>query len=139
MGGQQTFSDLSRTILIDGDFRKSDATNGRDVIDPATENVLTEIAETSASEVDAAVDSGHAAQKIWWRMSGLERAEIMHEIANDLQWQYRNDLWISRNLSAFRSACAARPMAIWIWAPLRPRPGPRVPRARKKRRSCLSG
>ena len=60
MGVLQEFKDKSRTILTDGEFRKSDATDGRDVIDPATEDVISEIAETSASEVDAAVASGHA-------------------------------------------------------------------------------
>ena len=84
MTGLKTFSELSRTILIDGQFRRSDATDGRDVVDPATEEVLTELAETSADEIDLAVECGHNAQRIWWAMSGLERAEAMHEIANEL-------------------------------------------------------
>jgi betaine-aldehyde dehydrogenase len=70
--------------LLDGEFRRSEATESRDVIDPATENVIAEIAETTAAEVDVAVDIAHAASKKWWRMSALERSEIMHEVANDL-------------------------------------------------------
>ncbi|MEM7292671.1 MAG: aldehyde dehydrogenase family protein [Pseudomonadota bacterium] len=84
MSGLQTFSERTRTVLIDGEFRKSAATDGRDVIDPATEKMLAEIAETSPGEIDAAVAAGHAAQKQWWKMSALERSEIMHEVANDL-------------------------------------------------------
>lgn len=84
MGILKEFDAISRTILLDGEFKKSESTEGRDVIDPATENVIAEIAETTTAEVDAAVISGHAAQKIWWSKSGLERAEIMHEIANEL-------------------------------------------------------
>jgi betaine-aldehyde dehydrogenase len=48
------FDHKSHTILLDGEFRRSEATESRDVIDPATENVA------------------------------LERSEIMHEVANDL-------------------------------------------------------
>jgi betaine-aldehyde dehydrogenase len=78
------FDHKSHTILLDGEFRRSEATESRDVIDPATENVIAEIAETTAAEVDVAVDIAHAASKKWWRMSALERSEIMHEVANDL-------------------------------------------------------
>ena len=78
------FDQKSHVILLDGEFRRSEATESRDIIDPATENVIGGIAETTAGEVDDAVDAGHAAQKKWWRISALERAEVMHEIANDL-------------------------------------------------------
>jgi betaine-aldehyde dehydrogenase len=78
------FDNKSHTILIDGEFRRSSSGESHAVIDPATEVVIAEIAETSATEIDAAVDAGHAAQKKWWRISALERSEIMHEIANDL-------------------------------------------------------
>ena len=84
MGVDQQFNDMSHMILIDGEFRKSAATETREVIDPATENVIAEIAETPESEVDTAVASAAAAQKIWWSKSALERSETMHEIANDL-------------------------------------------------------
>ena len=78
------FDQKSHVILLDGEFRRSEATESRDVIDPASGDRIAEIAETTAAEVDAAVEAGHVAQKKWWRMSALERAEIMHEIANEL-------------------------------------------------------
>ncbi len=78
------FDRKSHVILLDGEFRRSEATESRDVIDPASGEIIATIAETTAAEVDAAVDAGHSAQKKWWRISALERAEIMHEIANDL-------------------------------------------------------
>jgi acyl-CoA reductase-like NAD-dependent aldehyde dehydrogenase len=59
----EKFDRRSRTILIDGEFRKSEATDGRDVIDAATEDVVAEIAEATATEVDTAVDSVHAAPR----------------------------------------------------------------------------
>ena len=84
MGALQEFDSKSQTILIDGEYRRSVATEGRDVIDPATEDVIGQIAETTAAEIDAAVEAGHAAQKKWWRISALERSERMHEVANEL-------------------------------------------------------
>ncbi|MEM7057458.1 MAG: aldehyde dehydrogenase family protein [Pseudomonadota bacterium] len=80
----EKFKDLSGKILADGGFQASTATQSRPVIDPATEQVIGEIAETTAAEVDQMVASAHAAQKLWWRKSALERCEIMHEIANEL-------------------------------------------------------
>jgi len=74
----------SHSILIDGEFRRSESTDSLDVIDPATEDVIAQIAETTTAEVDAAVEIGQAAYKKWWRMSALERSEVMHEVANDL-------------------------------------------------------
>ena len=84
MGVLSEFDHKSHSILIDGEFRRSESTESRAVIDPATEDVIAEIAETTAVEVDAAVEVGQVAYKKWWRMSALERSEIMHEIANDL-------------------------------------------------------
>ena len=84
MGVLSEFDHKSHSILIDGEFRRSESTESRAVIDPATEDVIAEIAETTVAEVDAAVEVGQVAYKKWWRMSALERSEIMHEIANDL-------------------------------------------------------
>ena len=75
---------LSGQVFIDGQFRASDATKGFDIIDPATENRIGEYAESSSAEIDQAVASAKAAQKIWWAKSGLERAETMHEVANHM-------------------------------------------------------
>lgn len=84
MGVLNEFDSKSHSILLDGEFRRSEATEARDVIDPATEEVIAQIAETTPAEVDAAVETGRSAYKKWWRMSALERSEVMHEVANDL-------------------------------------------------------
>ena len=84
MGVLSEFDQKSHSILIDGEFRRSESTDSLDVIDPATEDVIAQIAETTTAEVDAAVEIGQAAYKKWWRMSALERSEVMHEVANDL-------------------------------------------------------
>jgi acyl-CoA reductase-like NAD-dependent aldehyde dehydrogenase len=80
----EDFSRLESSIIIGGQARKSAATEGLEVIDPATEEKLGEIAETTTAEIDEAIATGHAAQKKWWGMSGLARSEVMHEIANNM-------------------------------------------------------
>jgi len=78
------FNRLNSNIFLGGQSRRSTATEALDVIDPATEAKLGEIAETTTAEIDEAIATGHAAQKKWWALSGLERAEIMHEVANKI-------------------------------------------------------
>ena len=46
---------LDSNILLGGQARKSKATEVLDVIDPATEQKLGEIAETTTDEIDEAV------------------------------------------------------------------------------------
>lgn len=79
---QQRMKALSGHIYLDGGLVKSAAADGIDVIDPATEAVIGQIPETPAAEIDAAVEQANAAQKGWWRMSALERAHVLHEVAD---------------------------------------------------------
>ena len=52
-----------------------------DLIDPATEEVVGQYAHATKAEVDEAVVAANAAQKQWWAMSALDRANAMHEVA----------------------------------------------------------
>ena len=54
MGVLAEFDHKSHNILLDGEFRRSEATEGRDVIDPASGIVIAQVAETAAAEIDAA-------------------------------------------------------------------------------------
>jgi len=76
------FRRLTGNIFLGGHTRRSLSTEALDVIDPATEDKLGEVAETTEAEIDEAIAIGHTAQKKWWAMSGLGRSEIMHEVAN---------------------------------------------------------
>lgn len=84
MAATEDFAHLSGRVLIDGDYRRSSASAAITVIDPATEARIGEIPETPAAEIDDAVEAAYRAQKGWWARSALERAEAMHEVANDL-------------------------------------------------------
>src|SRR5689334_25239921 len=65
-------------LFVDGEF--VDPTGGRSfkTINPATEEVLAEVGEASAEDVDLAVRAARRAYtRGWSRMSGLERAQYL--------------------------------------------------------------
>ncbi len=70
---------LSRTLYLDGTFVFS-AGPVYPVINPATEEQIGEIAESTPEEIERAIGIADAAQKAWWARSGAERADIMHEV-----------------------------------------------------------
>ena len=78
----EEFGRLSGSIYVGGELHRSNATAALDVVDPATENVIGQIAEMTREEIDAAVDIAKGAQVEWWGKSALERSETMHEVAN---------------------------------------------------------
>jgi aldehyde dehydrogenase (NAD+) len=58
-------------------------------INPATEEVLAEVAEAGDEDVDAAVRAARGAYKVWSRMSGAERAKYLYRIARVIQERAR--------------------------------------------------
>jgi aldehyde dehydrogenase (NAD+) len=59
-------------------------------INPATEEVLAEVAEAGDEDVDAAVRAARTAYgKVWSRMSGAERAKYLYRIARVIQERAR--------------------------------------------------
>jgi betaine-aldehyde dehydrogenase len=75
---------LSGKLYIGGRYVESRAADSIDVIDPATEIKIGEIAETAQAEIDEAVARANVAQKAWWKRSALDRAHLMHEAADRL-------------------------------------------------------
>jgi len=73
---------LSGHNYVDSAFQASKATTQIPIIDPATEQVIAEIPETPAAELDDAIAVANAAQKKWWAGSGVDRAHAMHEVAD---------------------------------------------------------
>src|SRR5215217_5799164 len=55
------------------------------VINPATEETVEEIAVSSREEVDAAVDRARAGLSEWRGFAGLDRAELFHDLAGNLR------------------------------------------------------
>jgi malonate-semialdehyde dehydrogenase (acetylating)/methylmalonate-semialdehyde dehydrogenase len=64
-------------LLVDGKFIESKAKGWRDVVNPATQEVLARVPMCGADEVDAAVKSAAAAFKTWRNVPIAARARIM--------------------------------------------------------------
>ncbi|MBW1604364.1 aldehyde dehydrogenase family protein [Streptomyces sp. JJ66] len=76
-------------LFIDGAFRE--ATGGKvfKTISPATEEVLSEVAQASAEDVDAAVQAAARAFPAWSALPGAERGKYLFRIARILQERSR--------------------------------------------------
>ncbi len=77
-------------LFIDGAF--TDAAGGASfkTINPATEEVLSEVAEAGAADVDRAVRAARTAyETVWGPMSGRDRAKYLYRIARLIQERSR--------------------------------------------------
>ncbi|HEY4164142.1 MAG TPA: aldehyde dehydrogenase family protein [Dongiaceae bacterium] len=81
MGALDDFSRLSGKLFLDGNWIASNSTATLDVIEPATEDKLGEIADATDAEVDHAIDIADRARRIWWAQDSRSRAVLLHDIA----------------------------------------------------------
>jgi aldehyde dehydrogenase (NAD+) len=75
-------------LFIDGDFVDGHGTAFK-TVNPASEEVLAEIAEADDADVDKAVKAARRAHKVWARMPGAERAKYLFRIARIIQERSR--------------------------------------------------
>ncbi|KAK1530461.1 methylmalonate-semialdehyde dehydrogenase [Colletotrichum costaricense] len=68
--------------FIDNTFQPSSASNWIDVHDPATNNVVTRVPESTDEELEAAVESAQRAFPAWKATSILKRQQIMFNFVN---------------------------------------------------------
>ena len=72
-------------LFSDGQFVDGTGTSFK-TVNPATEEVLAEVAEASDADVDAAVKAARRAYtRVWSKMSGAERAKYLYRIARIIQ------------------------------------------------------
>ena len=81
----EDFSDLNAKLFVDGALRASEASEGFDVVDPATEATLSHVAHATDAEIDEAVAAANSAQKTWNSQNALTRAAALHEVARQLR------------------------------------------------------
>ena len=80
------FRGVDRRLFIDGHLAPAMGTQDHPVIDPATEQRYGAAAEATLVEVDAAIAIANKVQPAWWRgLSGLERAQRLHEVAANIK------------------------------------------------------
>tara|TARA_B100000929_G_scaffold252415_1_gene212814 strand:- start:173 stop:1687 length:1515 start_codon:yes stop_codon:yes gene_type:complete len=80
----ERFNEMSSKIFVGGQFRPSASTTVIDVIDPATEDRLGEIPETTEAEMEEIISVANNAQKAWSDRSPLDRSHVLHEVANKM-------------------------------------------------------
>ena len=96
-------------LLIDGRWIDAEAKHRFPVINPATEELISMVAEARAPDVDAAVLAAHRALHAgpWSRMSGAERGRILNKLADLIEAQ-GEDLVILESLNAGKPLNATR-------------------------------
>jgi aldehyde dehydrogenase (NAD+) len=75
-------------LFIGGEFVDGGGASFK-TISPATEEVLAEVAEADAADVDRAVKAARTAFRSWSRMSGTERSKYLFRIARIVQERAR--------------------------------------------------
>ncbi len=77
-------------LFIGGEFVNSQGGGAFPSINPATEEVLADVTDASAADVDRAVRAARAAYRgVWGRMSGADRGKYLFRIARILQERAR--------------------------------------------------
>ena len=73
-----------RQLFVGGGWREGSTGARRDVIDPATGEVVTSVVEADATDVDLAVSNARDAfdNGPWPRMAARDRARILHRVAD---------------------------------------------------------
>ena len=72
-------------FYINGQWTTGQASEGIAVVNPATEEIIGEVARGTAADINAAVAAAKGAFPAWQRMTANERAGLLHEAANRIQ------------------------------------------------------
>ena len=75
----------SYQMFINGEFVTNRSGKTTAVMNPATEEIISEIPEGTVADVDAAVDAAEQAQKSWAKLPAIERAGYLREIARGVR------------------------------------------------------
>lgn len=77
-------------LFIDGEFVSKPFSEMISVINPATEEVISEVPAGTVEDVGEAVAAAERAQKSWAKMPAVERAGYLHQIAHGLRENAEN-------------------------------------------------
>ncbi len=76
---------MVRTILINGKFVKAQSNSVIEVHNPATLEPLDGVPACGEADLNAAVKAARAARPAWWRTGGVEKAELLHAVAQRIR------------------------------------------------------
>lgn len=74
-------STVQKRMYINGEFVENTGGKWIDVVNPATEQVISQIPEGSAEDARRAIDAAEAAQPGWEALPAVERGVWLHKIA----------------------------------------------------------
>lgn len=86
--GEIDASSLETRLFINGEFVNSESGKTFEVINPATEEVITSVQEADAADVNKAVAAAKAAFKrgsAWRNLSGADRRDMLLKLADLLE------------------------------------------------------
>lgn len=72
-------------LYINGEFVDSSSGEVSDVINPATEEVISKVPKGTEEDVDQAIDAAHKAFLSWEKVPSTERASYLHKMADKLE------------------------------------------------------
>ncbi|MCO7176153.1 aldehyde dehydrogenase [Sporolactobacillus kofuensis] len=75
--------DLS--LFINGTFVTSSSDKWIDVVNPATEEVVSRIPDSNEADTESAIEAAYAAQKNWEQTPAVERGVYLHKIADGIR------------------------------------------------------
>lgn len=81
---QRVLQELEQAVFVEGKYQKSVGTPF-DIIDPATEEIIGQGTNSSLEEIESAIATANRVQPLWWKLSALERAERLHEVATKMR------------------------------------------------------
>jgi acyl-CoA reductase-like NAD-dependent aldehyde dehydrogenase len=67
-------------ILINGAWVESLSKTSREIVNPATLELLGTVPDCGTADIDRAVAAAKAAQHSWWKVPGVEKAKLLREI-----------------------------------------------------------
>ena len=80
------FRSVDRRLFIEGQLLPATGSHDYAVIDPPTEQRYGAAAEATPREIEDAIAVANKVQRTWWRnLSGLERAQKLHEVAQNIK------------------------------------------------------
>jgi len=102
-------------IYINGQWIPPTGNTVRDIINPATLDILGHAADCDPAVVDAAARAARGAQKSWWRVPGVEKAKLLREIGTKIR---RDEQVLAELLTreTGKPLCESRDCIDWVAA-----------------------
>ena len=103
-------------LFIAGQWTDAQSKSTREIVNPATLDVLGSVPDGNAADVEAATRAAADAQRAWWKTPGVEKAKILreigarirkdeHELARILTLETGKPWWESKDCIEWVAAC----------------------------------